>query len=451
MPFFLSQLLCMIIALMDETFAAIQQVFIVGWAPVAILIMATAGFALLYAGMVRKKNVAHTIIVLNICWTLAFVMYYLVGFPFAYYHSSPVFGLPQHIPTIANPLPAELASVGAYGIPASPFGFGDMALWFKMAMFTITTIAIAPGATAERDKLWGWIIAAAALAAFIYPVTEHWVWGGGWLGTLGFIDYAGSGVVHLFGGMMALAAAVIVGPRTGKFVGKKKEARPFFGHSLPLSVIGAWLLVFGWFGFNVGSSVATDAQTINIELAWVAVTTAMAMAGGLFGAAVTSRGHALTSMAGLLAGAVAICSGAAIMHPLFAFVTGIVAGLITTFVQAVMELVLHIDDACVCVPIHAACGFWGVIAAGLFGARFLGAHPIYGIATVGEWLNSLLTQFIGASAIAIWAGATGFALFWALNKAGLMRASKDSELFGLDIAEHRTKAYPEDMEDEFGR
>ena len=434
----------------DETFAAIQQLFTVGWAPVAILIMATGGFSLLYAGLVRKKNVAHTIIVLNLAWTLAFVMYYLIGFPFAYYTpAGSLFGLPKFFLTIANPLPGSLSAEGAYGIAASPSGLGDLALWFKMAMFTITAIAIIPGATAERDKLWGWIIAAAAIASFFYPVVEHWVWGGGWLSSIGFIDYAGSGVVHLFGGTMALVAAKTIGPRLGKFVGKKKESRAFLGHSLPLSVIGAWLLVFGWFGFNVGSSSASSPQTINVELAWVAVTTAMAMAGGLFGAAIFSRGHALTSMAGLLAGAVSICSGAAVIHPLFAFVTGLVAGVLMTFVQGFMDHVLHIDDACVCVPIHAACGFWGLIATGLFGAKFLGAHPLYGFSTVESWLHMIAIQFTGALMIALWAGVSGLVLFTVINKMGLLRASKDAELFGLDISEHKTFAYPEDMENEF--
>ena len=429
----------------DETFAAIQQVFIVGWAPVAILIMATAGFALLYAGMVRKKNVAHTIIMLNIGWTLAFFTYYLIGFPFSYYVKAPVFGFPSFMPTIANSLPSALSGTGAYGIPPSPSGYGDLALWFKMAMFAITVIGIVPGAMAERDKLWGWVIAAAAIATFFYPVVEHWVWGGGWLAQLGYVDYAGSTVVHLTGGMFALTGAFTIGSRVGKFVGKTRSARSFFGHSLPLSVIGAWLLAFGWFGFNVGSSVASNPQTINVELSWVAVTTAMAMAGGLFGAAVTSRGHALTSMTGLLAGAVAICSGAAVMHPIFAFITGLIAGLLTTFVQGLLEHFLHIDDACVCVPVHAASGFWGALATGFFGIQFLGAHPIYGVATVENWFHLISVQFIGASAIAVWAGVTGFILFWMINKAGLLRASKDAELFGLDIADHKTYAYPEEM------
>jgi Amt family ammonium transporter len=431
----------------EGLFASIQQTFAVGWAPVAILIMATAGFALLYAGLVRKKNVAHTVIMLNIGWTLAFVMYFLIGFPLSYYTTNPVFGLPQVAPTVANPLPAALSSTGAYGIPASPFGYGDLALWFKMAMFAITAVAIIPGATAERDKLWGWVIASAVVVGFLYPVIEHWVWGGGWLSQIGFIDYAGSGVVHLTGGMFALTAAFIIGPRLGKFGGKNKEPRAFFGHSLPLSTIGAWLLVFGWFGFNVGSSVANNAETINIELAWVAVTTAMAMAGGLFGAAVTSRGHALTSMAGLLAGAVAICSGAAMMHPLFAFITGIIAGLIMTFVQGLMEIKLHIDDPAVCVPVHAACGMWGLIATGLFGATFLGGHPIYAAKTVGDWLSQIGIQAVGGLSIIAWAGGTGLMLFWLINKAGLLRARKDAELFGLDIADHKTYAYPEDMMD----
>ncbi len=431
----------------DDTFAAIQQTFAVGWAPVAILIMATAGFALLYAGLVRKKNVAHTVIMLNIGWTLAFVMYFLIGFPLAYYTTNPVIGLPEVLPTVANPLPAALSATGAYGIPPSPFGYGDLALWFKMAMFAITAVAIIPGATAERDKLWGWVIASATVVGFLYPVIEHWVWGGGWLSQIGFIDYAGSGVVHLTGGMFALMAAIIIGPRLGKFGGKKKEPRAFFGHSLPLSTIGAWLLVFGWFGFNVGSSVANDAQTINVELAWVAVTTAMAMAGGLFGAAVTSRGHALTSMAGLLAGAVAICSGASMMHPLFAFLTGVIAGLIMTFVQGLLEMKLHIDDPAVCVPVHAACGFWGLIATGLFGATFLGGHPLYAASTIEAYVSQIGIQAVGGLSIIAWASLTGFALFWAINKAGLLRANKDAELFGLDIADHKTYAYPEDMMD----
>ena len=429
----------------DDTFAAIQQTFAVGWAPVAILIMATAGFALLYAGLVRKKNVAHTIVMLNIGWTLAFLVYYLVGFPLAYYHSAPVFGLPETLPTIANPLPSALSATGAYGLAASPFGFGDLAIWFKMAMFAIVTIAIIPGATAERDKLWGWVIASAAVVGLLYPIVEHWVWGGGWLSGIGFVDYAGSGVVHLTGGMFALMAAYIIGPRTGKFGGKKREPRAFFGHSLPLSTIGAWLLVFGWFGFNVGSSVAGDAQTINIELAWVAVTTAMAMAGGLFGAALTSRGHAMTSMAGLLAGAVSICAGAAMMHPIFAFITGLIAGLIMTFTQGLLEYKLHIDDPAVCVPVHAACGLWGLIAAGLFGTTFLGGHPLLASSTVEAWISQIGIQAVGGLSIIAWTGATGFALFWAINKAGLLRASKDAELFGLDIADHKTYAYPEEM------
>jgi Amt family ammonium transporter len=432
----------------DDIFAAVQQTFAVGWAPVAILLMATAGFSLLYAGLVRKKNVAHTIIMLNIGWTFAFVMYFLIGFPLAYYVKEAVFGLPQWLPTIANPLPAALSATGAYGIAGSASGFGDLALWFKMAMFAITAIAIIPGATAERDKLWGWVIASAVIVAVLYPVIEHWVWGGGWLAQIGFKDYAGSGVVHLTGGMFALAAAFIIGPRLGKFGGKKKEPRAFFGHSLPLSTIGAWLLVFGWFGFNIGSSVANTAQTINVELAWVAVTTAMAMAGGLFGAAVTSRGHALTSMAGLLAGAVAICSGAATMHPLFAFITGIIAGLIMTFVQGLLEVKLHIDDPAVCVPVHAACGVWGLMATGLFGATFLGGHPLYAASTLSAYLSQIGIQAIGTLTIIAWAGGTGLALFWAINKAGLLRARKDAELFGLDIADHKTYAYPEDMMDQ---
>ncbi len=433
-----------------DLFAAFQQAFLVGWAPVAIFIMATAGFALLYAGMVRKKNVSHTILVINVGWTLAFILYYLIGYPLAYYSDAPIIGLPEFLPTIANPLPPALSSGGAYGIASSPSGLGDLALWFKMAMFAITTVAIVPGGLAERDELWGWVIAAAIISAFIYPVVEHWVWGGGWLGNLGFIDYAGSTVVHLTGGMLALMGSIVIGPRIGKFVGKRQEPRSFFGHSIPLSVLGAWLLVFGWFGFNIGSSTAVDPQTINIELSWVSVTTAMAMAGGLFGAAVTSRGHVLTSMIGLLSGAVSICSGAAVMHPLFAVATGVIAGTLTTLGVGLLERVLKIDDALACFPVHGICGIWGVLATGLFGGKPLGAHPIYGLET-SEWLSQLGVQALGAVAIAAFVAVTGYILFWALDKFGMLRVTRDAELFGIDIANHKTLAYPEDMEDEMFR
>jgi Amt family ammonium transporter len=429
----------------DEAWAAFQQNFFVGWAPVAIFIMATGGFALLYAGMVRKKNVTHTIIQINVGWTLAFVVYFLIGFPLAYYVSAPVFGLPRFVPTLSNPLPPLLSETGAYGIPASPSGMADFATWFKMAMFAITVVGIVPGALAERDKFWGWIIAAIGITGLVYPIVEHWVWGGGWLAQIGYIDYAGSTVVHLVGGMLAITGAFVIGPRIGKFVGKNKMPRTFFGHSIPLSIIGAWLLAFGWFGFNVGSSVAQDAMTINVELAWVSLTTSMCMAGGLFGAALTSRGHVLTSMVGLLAGAVAICSGASVVHPLAAFVIGVVAGVITTFVTGMVENVLHIDDATACFPVHAACGIWGAIATGIFGAQVLGAHPIYGFATSGAWLHQLGVQAIGAGSIALWAGAMGLIIFTILKKLNLLRVTRDQELYGLDISIHKTLAYPEDM------
>lgn len=427
-----------------DLFAAFQQVFLVGWAPVAIFIMATAGFALLYAGMVRKKNVSHTILTINVGWTLAFVMYYLIGFPLAYYTDAAVIGLPKFIPTIANPLPPALSGTGAYGIVGSLSGLGDLALWFKMSMFAITAVAIVPGAMAERDNFWGWVIAAGMISGFIYPIVEHWVWGGGWLSSLGYIDYAGSTVVHLLGGTLALMGAIVIGPRIGKFVGKNNLARSFFGHSIPLSVIGAWLLVFGWFGFNIGSSTAADVQTINVELAWVSVTTAMAMAGGLFGAAITSRGHVLTSMIGLLAGAVAICSGAAVMSPLFALITGLIAGVITTFTVGLLENVLKIDDALACFPVHGACGIWGALATGLFGAKVLGAHPVYGWDTA-DWLSHIGIQALGVVSIMLFTAAAGFALFSVLNKFKMLRVLKDAELYGIDIALHKTYAYPEDM------
>jgi Amt family ammonium transporter len=168
----------------------------------------------------------------------------------------------------------------------------------------------------------------------------------------------------------------------------------------------------------------------------------------MFGAAITSRGHVLTSMVGLLAGAVAICSGASIVHPLAGFVIGIVAGVITTFTIGVLEHKLHIDDALGCFPVHAACGIWGLLATGIFGGTALGAHPLYGFADMTTWINQIGIQAIGAASIALWAGAMGLVMFGILKRLNLLRVTRDQELYGLDIALHKTLAYPEDMMDE---
>ncbi len=427
----------------ESNFGAFQQNFVVGWAPVAIFLMATAGFALLYAGMVRKKNGSHTILIINVGWTLAFLVYYLIGYPLAYYSDAAILGWPETMPLKNNPLPAAFTN-GMYGIPGD--GAGDMAQWFKMAMFCITALAIVPGATAERDNFWGWIISAAIISGLIYPMIEHWVWGGGWLGEMGFIDYAGSGAVHLTGGTLGLAAAIVIGPRIGKFSGPNKMPRSFFGHSIPLSVIGAWLLVFGWFGFNIGSNVVSSLQEVHVELAWVSITTAMAMAGGLFGAAFTSRGHVLTSMIGLLSGAVSICSGAHIVHPVSAFIIGIVAGIITTFTLGLLEFKFHVDDALAVFPVHGACGVWGLIAGTLFGHESLGSHPHYGMDTA-TWGAQLGVQAIGALAIFATAFILGLILFKVIDMFGILRVTKDQELFGTDISIHKTYAYPEEEAD----
>jgi Amt family ammonium transporter len=177
----------------------------------------------------------------------------------------------------------------------------------------------------------------------------------------------------------------------------------------------------------------------------------MAMAGGLFGAAATSRGHVLTSMIGLLSGAVAICSGAAVMSPVFAFLTGAIAGVLTTFTVGLLENILKVDDALACFPVHGVCGVWGVLATGLFGAKVLGGHPVYGL-ELADWLPQLGVQALGALVIAAFTAVCGLILFYVLKKVNLLRVGRDAELFGLDIALHKTYAYPEEMADQqFGR
>ena len=291
------------------------------------------------------------------------------------------------------------------------------------AMFAATAATIVSGAVAERIKLSAFLLFSAVYVAIFYPIVGMWHWGGGWLATLGFHDFAGSTIVHSVGGWAALIGCWMLGPRAGRFEG---GIRP---HSLPLAAIGVLLLWFGWYGFNGGSVLSADPAA----LSYVVVTTTLAAATGVMAASVLSglmTGHADLGMAlnGALAGLVGITAGADVVSPTAAIAIGLVSGLLVVSATWLLERA-RIDDPVGAVPVHLVCGVWGTLAVGLFAPEI-----------------SFLTQLAGVGAIAAVCSLASLILFGGLKLTIGLRVSLEEEEEGLDIAEHGGSAYGTAME-----
>ena len=295
------------------------------------------------------------------------------------------------------------------------------------AMFAATAATIVSGAVAERVKLPVFMLFSMILVGFAYPITGSWKWGGGWLDQMGFYDFAGSSIVHAFGGFAALACAIILGPRTGKYTSSGSQT--IAGHSMPLAAIGVFLLWLGWFGFNGGSALSADPKAVS----YVFVTTSLAACAGAVASIITSyvllsRPDVSMALNGILAGLVGITAGADTVGEGSSIVIGLIAGaLVVVSILALDKL--KIDDPVGAVSVHGVCGIWGTLAVGLFS---LSSD------------HSITTQLIGTLAI----GAFGFVfsavVFGALKAAFGVRVSVEEETVGLDISEHGMAAYPAD-------
>jgi len=317
-------------------------------------------------------------------------------------------------------------------------------------LFSGSSATIPTGALAERWKFISFMLYGVAVGTIIYPVYGNWVWGGGWLAMLGqtfglghgHVDFAGSSVVHLTGGVIALVSAWMVGPRIGKY-NKDGSANAIPGHNIPMAIIGTFILAFGWFGFNPGSTLAgTD-----LRIAIVAVNTMLASATGAVAATLwmwgvrTKKPDPSMMCNGMLAGLVAITAPCAFVSISSALWIGLVAGILVVLSVVFVDKVLHIDDPVGAFSVHAVNGVWGTLAVGLF------AQDMFSPGTTGNGLlfgggtKLLLAQFIGVVAIMAWSLSTGFTLFWLIKKAIGLRVSKEEELRGLDIGEHGMEAY----------
>jgi Amt family ammonium transporter len=303
--------------------------------------------------------------------------------------------------------------------------------FFFQAVFAATAATIVSGAVAERTAFNSYLIFSILVTAFIYPVFGSWAWGSlfngsGWLEGLGFIDFAGSTVVHSVGGWAALAGAMVVGPRAGKYIDGKPQL--IKGHSLPLAALGVFILWLGWFGFNAGSTTTGDTSIALIALNTFLAAGAGATAAMLITWITNGKPDGAVTLNGVLAGLVGITAGCANLSPGFAIITGAIAGVLVHYSMKLLEK--KVDDAVGAVSVHGVCGAWGTLAAGLFDMG-------------GFSLEVVGVQLIGIGAAFAWTFPVSYILFKVINAVLPLRVTEQLEEMGLDIHEHDAEAYPE--------
>ena len=390
-----------------------------------------AGFAMVETGFTRAKNAGNIMMKNMMDFCAGSIAYWAVGFAIMF--GADKLGL--------------FGSSGFFlgaGNPATGDGLWQYAFWMFQVVFAATAATIVSGAMAERTKFVSYLIYSVVISALIYPVVGHWIWGGGWLGELGMVDFAGSTVVHSVGGWASLMGATILGARYGKY-GPDGEAKAIPGHNIPLAALGVFILWFGWFGFNPGSTTSGT----NLSIATIAVTTNLAAAAGAISAMIVvwiQFGKPDTSMTlnGALAGLVAITAGCANVSPGSAIIIGLLAGVVVVFSVEFIDKKLKIDDPVGAVSVHGVCGAFGTIMVGLFAEAPYGQASGVGAVNglfFGGGVELLVSQIIGVAAVMIWTLVTTFILFYVLKKTVGLRVSREEELRGLDIEEHGMESY----------
>ena len=374
-----------------------------------------AGFCMLECGLVTTKSVS-TIAAKNIGkFAIASIVFFLCGYNLAY-------GIP------------EGGYIGSFSIwsDASEIatGYSDYSDWFYQAMFVCATVSIVSGAVAERIKIWPFFIFSAIMAAFIYPISMGWQWGGGWLATAGFSDFAGSTLVHACGGAAALAGVIVLGARAGRF-GKRGETKslvPFAASSIPLVTLGTFLLWFGWFGFNGFSQLAVGTFDDVTAISKIAVNTHLAGAAGTVTAALITRliggkTDIIMMLNGALAGLVAITAEPLNPSPILAMVIGSIGAIIMYFGTKFLES-KHIDDVVGAIPVHMFAGIFGTL-----------------VVPISNPDTTFGTQFTGVLAVCVFSFILSYIVFRVLKETIGLRISAQAEKLGTDVAEVGVKAY----------
>ena len=385
----------------------------------ALVFFMQAGFAMVEAGFTRAKNAGNIIMKNLVDFSIGTPIYWLIGFGIMFGGAGAFIG--GFDPFVKG----DYTGITPEGVPL-------MVFFIFQTMFCATAATIVSGAMAERTKFAAYCIYSVVISAVVYPISGHWIWGGGWLSQLGFHDFAGSTAVHMVGGISALVGAKILGPRIGKY-DKSGKPKAIPGHSITLGALGVFILWFGWFGFNGGSTVSATGDEVLELIGNIFVTTNMAAAvGALTVVTITwirfKKPDVSMSLNGALAGLVGITAGCDAVSPLGAAIIGILSGTAVVFGIELIDKVLKIDDPVGAIGVHGVCGALGTLFVGLF--------ALDGGLFYGGGIQLFLTQLTGVVTVAAWVTVTMTATFLIIRRTVGLRVSKEEEIMGLDIHEH---------------
>lgn len=388
-----------------------------------------AGFAILEAGLTRQKN-CNNVLMKNIMdFAIGSIIFLVVGFGLMFGESlGGIVGITGFI----DPTSLNLSQFEAL----SPTVF-----IFFQTVFCATAATIVSGAMAERTKFSSYLIYTLVISLVIYPISGHWVWGGGFLSKIGFIDYAGSTAVHSVGGWAALMGAVVLGPRMGKY-NRDGSTNAIPGHNIMMATLGVFILWFCWFGFNPGSSLEAAGYIGHIAM----TTNLSACAGALVAMFLTWKKYGKPDVSmtlnGILAGLVAITAGCHIVSLYGAIAIGAVGGILVVYGCEILDQKLHVDDPVGAVGVHCLNGVWGTLAVGLFACNTPASEGTLGL-FFGGGTALLITQLIGVIIVAVWVCSMSFIMFTLIKKTVGLRVTPQEELAGLDLGEHGSEAYPD--------
>ena len=388
-----------------------------------------AGFAILEAGLTRQKN-CNNVLMKNIMdFAIGSIIFLVVGFGLMFGESlGGIVGITGFI----DPTTLNLSQFEAL----SPTVF-----IFFQTVFCATAATIVSGAMAERTKCSSYLIYTLVISLVIYPISGHWIWGGGFLSKIGFIDYAGSTAVHSVGGWAALMGAVVLGPRMGKY-NRDGSTNAIPGHNIMMATLGVFILWFCWFGFNPGSSLEAAGYIGHIAM----TTNLSACAGALVAMFLTWKKYGKPDVSmtlnGILAGLVAITAGCHIVSLYGAIAIGAVGGILVVYGCEILDQKLHVDDPVGAVGVHCLNGVWGTLAVGLFACNTPASEGTLGL-FFGGGTALLITQLIGVIIVAVWVCSMSFIMFTLIKKTVGLRVTPQEELAGLDLGEHGSEAYPD--------
>ncbi|TKD71947.1 ammonium transporter [Pseudalkalibacillus hwajinpoensis] len=398
----------------DAAVATLSQSMDTVWVMIAafLVFFMHAGFAMVETGFTRSKNALNILMKNLLTMSIGAVLYFVIGYGLMFGSSSGGF----------------IGTNGFFLLGQSE----NIGFFVFQAVFAATCATIISGAVAERMKLISYIAVTIAMVGFVYPVVGHWIWGGGWLSELGFTDFAGSTVVHLTGAIGAVVAVAFLGGRIGKYSNGKVNV--IQGHNIPLGALGVFILWFGWFGFNAGSTLSASDDLIPIIVA----TTLLSASSGVIGSALYSyirykQIDASLTLNGALAGLVGITAGTANVSPVGAIFIGLISGVILIEAVQLIDRRVKLDDPVGAIAVHGVCGVWGTLAVGLF--------SVEGGLFYGGGASLVLVQAIGILAVIAWTAGTLGSFLFIYTRLSSIRVSREEEIQGLDFAEHGSTAY----------